>query len=116
MSTISIEPLEAEAFAPSMQQTGDADLYFHLGMIELELKNARGALQQFGKALKIKPDHEPSLNALKSLLPKAPPSKPQNGAPLKPEAEELVPDVQDLNGSIEARSTPEPNSPAAHTL
>lgn len=58
---------EAVANAETVAQTVSPELYFHLAEIERALKNFPAAKANYQAALKVDPNHEPSLKGLLSL-------------------------------------------------
>lgn len=66
-----------EAAAPQIQGRISADLYYHLAEIERGLKNYAAAQKNYQAALKLEPDHEPSLRGLASLTPAKQPAVPE---------------------------------------
>ena len=75
---------EAQAGAATVNQTLSPDLYFHLAEIERALKNKPAAIANYQAALKIDPDHKPSLKGLLSLTGSTPSPAPALPAPNPP--------------------------------
>lgn len=73
-----------------------AELYFHLGEMERALKNPEAARKQYQMALKVEPDHAPSVAALRSLTGNTPaPTNPVPAIPVPnapPMPDEAFPD------------------------
>lgn len=77
---------EAQTNTPAGQKIS-AELYFHLAEIERALKNTDAAKVNYQAALKIDPDHAPSLQGLLSLAGSTP--SPAPGAPPPEESDAL---------------------------
>ena len=81
----------AERTAPLVNEKISAELYYHYAEIERARGNTSNARANYQKALRLEPDHKPSLEALRSLpaskvpVPHPSPSQPENDTqPLKP--------------------------------
>ncbi len=93
---------EATAHAPTLNQTVSPDLYFHLAEIERALKNTPAAKANYQAALKVNPDHKPSLQGLLSLAGSTPspaPTPPQN---LEPSIPSPLPEESDETPALSA--------------
>lgn len=66
----------AEKLAPSFKTKVSADLYFHFAEIERARGHIDIARANYQTAMQLDPKHTPSLNALRSLSPQAPPVTP----------------------------------------